>query len=145
MKGLTQKQEAYARGVLFEKKTKRQAYRDAYPKSANARDETIDTNIWKLENSPRFFQGFQKLQAEAEAVLNITRDDVLNELRNIGFCRDTNRIKTRDQLTALSMIKKMLGYEEAQRMDVTVSEDSRIIHHLHLPDDGMEDADGDNC
>lgn len=133
-KELTQRQEAYARGVLFERKTKRQAYRDAYPGSVDSKDETIDTKIWELENSPKFSQGFSKLQAEAEAVLNITRDDVLKELYRVGFCNDTEKIKTKDKLTALGMIIKMLGYEQAQKVDMTLNGSPQV--KIVFPDDG---------
>lgn len=144
-KGLTPNQEAYARGVLFERKTKRQAYRDAYPGAVESPDETVDSAIWRLEQNERFCSGFSKLQEEAQAVLNITRDDVLKELYKVGFCNDTEKIKTKDKLTALGMIMKMLGFEQAQKIDMTVAEGSQIVHYLHLPDDGMEgpeDADG---
>ena len=143
-KGLTPNQEAYARGVLFERKTKRQAYRDAYPNSADSPDETIDSAVWRLEQNERFCSGFEKLQAEAQAVLNITRDDVLKELYNVGFCNDTDKIKTKDKLTALGMIMKMLGFEQAQKIDMTMTENSQIVHYLHLPDDGMEGPEDDN-
>ena len=132
-KELTPNQEAYARGVLFERKTKRQAYRDAYPSSADSNDETIDSAIWRLEQNERFSLGFAKLQAEAEAVLNITRDDVLKELYRVGFCNDTEIIKTKDKLTALGMIIKMLGYEQAQKVDMTVS-DAQVKIYLPAKD-----------
>ena len=145
-KGLTPNQEAYARGVLFERKTKRQAYRDAYPNSVDWKDDSVDSAIWNLENNNnRFLIGFQKLQEEAQAVLNITRDDVLKELYNVGFCNDTDRIKTKDKLTALGMIMKMLGFEQAQKVEMTVAEGSQIVHHLHLPDDGMEGPEDGDC
>ena len=144
-KGLTPNQEAYARGVLFERKTKRQAYRDAYPNSANASDEAIDRKIQDLHNTLKFSSGFSKLQEEAQTVLNITRDDVLKELYNVGFCNDTDRIKTKDKLTALGMIMKMLGFEQAQKVEMTVAEGSQIVHHLHLPDDGMEGPEDGDC
>jgi hypothetical protein len=132
-KELTPNQEAYARGVLFERKTKRQAYRDAYPSSVDSNDETIDSAIWRLEQNERFSLGFAKLQAEAEAVLNITRDDVLKELYRVGFCNDTEIIKTKDKLTALGMIIKMLGYEQAQKVDMTVS-DAQVKIYLPAKD-----------
>lgn len=133
-KELTPNQEAYARGVLFERKTKRQAYRDAYPGSVNSTDETIDSNIWALEKNTKFIRGFEKLQAEAQAVLNITRDDVLKELYRVGFCNDTEIIKTKDKLTALGMIIKMLGYEQAQKVDMMVNNAPQV--QIVFPDDG---------
>ena len=133
-KDLTPNQEAYARGVLFERKTKRQAYRDAYPSAANSCDETVDSAIWRLEQNERFCLGFAKLQAEAEAVLNITRDDVLLELYRVGFCNDTDKIKTKDKLTALGMIVKMLGYEPSEKIDLNLNQKPKIIYHA--PDNG---------
>lgn len=131
---LTPSQEAYARGVLFERKTKRQAYRDAYQNAVNSNDETVDSAIWRLEQNERFCSGFAKLQAEAEAVLNITRDDVLKELYRVGFCNDTEKIKTKDKLTALGMIIKMLGYEQAQKVDMTLNGSPQV--KIVFPDDG---------
>lgn len=133
-KGLTPNQEAYARGVLFERKTKRQAYRDAYPGSVNSSDENIDDYIYRLEGRAGFRRGFEKLQEEAEAELNITRNDVLKELYIVGFCNDTDKIKTKDKLTALGMIIKMLGYEADQKIDLNVANEPTI--NITFPDDG---------
>lgn len=135
-RSLTPYQEAYARGVLFEKKTKRQAYRDAYPGSVNTSNEQIDKYIFRLEHRETFQKGYRKLQDDAEAQLNITRDDVLRELYNVGFCNDTKKIRTKDKLTALGMIIKMLGYEQPQKVDMSVTEQNHVV--LYLPNDGRE-------
>ena len=142
---MTPKQEAYARGVLFERKTKRQAYRDAYPSSANSKDTTIDQKIVELEKSPKFSLKFEQMREEARKVMNVTRDDVLNELYSVGFSKDYENIKVRDKLTALGMIVDILGYKNAQKVDMTVTEGNKIIKHLHLPCDGMESQSGADC
>ena len=134
-KELTPNQEAYARGVLFEKKTKRQAYRDAYPNTVNSNDETIDSAIWRLEKNERFCLGFATLRAEAEQAMNITRDDVLRELSSIGFA-DTHKqkISVKDKIQALALISKILGYEQKQAVDINLSQKPKIIYHA--PDNG---------
>lgn len=133
-KGLTPNQEAYARGVLFERKTKRQAYRDAYPNSADSKDTTIDTKIWELENSPRFSQGFSKLREEAEQELNITRDDVLRELASIGFAPIGANVSNKDKISALTLISKICGYDQKQVVDINLSQKPKIIYYA--PDNG---------
>ncbi len=134
-KDLTPNQEAYARGVLFERKTKRQAYRDAYPKSVNASDEAVDRKVQDLQKNLKFSSGFERLQAEAERAMNITRDDVLRELACIGFSEiDDKRISIKDKLSALAQISKILGYDQKQTMDVTVSEKPKVP--ITFPDDG---------
>ena len=136
-KGLTPNREAYARGVLFERKTKRQAYRDAYPGSVKSSDETIDTNIWYLENNTRFIQGFKKLQEEAQAACNITRDDILRELSTIGFSSPyDNRISVRDKISALQLMSKILGFEQSQKqaIDISMNQKPRVI--IEGVDDG---------
>ena len=67
-------------------------------------------------------------------MLNITRDDVLKELYRVGFCNDTEIIKTKDKLTALGMIIKMLGYEQAQKVDMMVNNAPQV--QIVFPDDG---------
>lgn len=133
-KGLTPKQEAYARGVLFERKTKRQAYRDAYPKAVNSTDETVDSNIWALEKNTRFLRGFSKLQEEAEQELNITRDDVLRELASIGFAPIGANVSNKDKISALTLISKICGYDQKQVVDINLSQKPKIIYYA--PDNG---------
>ena len=141
--GLNPNQEAYARGVLFERKTKRQAYRDAYPNASKSTDKQIDNYIRNLEMRDGFKRGYKKLQDEAEKELNITRDDVLRELHSIGFSTDYKKFKVKDKLTALGMIVDILGYKNAQKVDMNVTEGNQIIRHLHLPKGAMEDYDED--
>ena len=131
---MTPKQEAYARGVLFGRKTKRQAYRDAYPASEKWKDSSVDQAVNKLEKNTNFLLRFEKLRQEAEQAMNITRDTVLMELCKVGFSDEDSNIKTRDKLTALGMIVDILGYKNAQKVDMTVSGGPQV--NIEFPDDG---------
>lgn len=132
---MTPKQEAYARGVLFERKSKRQAYRDAYPSSVKWKDSAVDTAIQDLEKNPRFLGSLERLRAEAEQAMNITRDMVLMELCKVGFSDIENRnISINNKLQALALISKIMGYEQKQPIDVNVNQKPKIIYHA--PDNG---------
>ena len=132
---MTPKQEAYARGVLFERKSKRQAYRDAYPASVNWKDSSVDQAVNKLEKNTNFLLRLEKLRAEAEQSMNITRDMVLAELCKVGFSDIENRnISINNKLQALALISKIMGYEQKQPIDVNVNQKPKIIYHA--PDNG---------
>lgn len=60
---LTDKQELYIQN-LIKGLSQRQAYREAYPKSKNWKDKTVDNRASKLFNSYEVFTRYQELQKE---------------------------------------------------------------------------------
>ena len=132
---MTPKQEAYARGVLFERKSKRQADRDAYPSSVKWKDSAVDQAANKLEKNAKFLLRLKELRAEAEQSMNITRDMVLTELCKVGFSDIENKnVSINNKLQALALISKIMGYEQKQPIDVNVNQKPKIIYHA--PDNG---------
>ena len=140
---VTPKQEAFLDG-LMKGKSQRQAYLDAYPERAGWKKESLDISASRLLNdNAKVALRYQELQEEARAAAAISRDTIISELREIGFADiDLDRVSVKDKIKALELLVKILGYEQAQKVDMTLSEDSRVIKHLHLPFDGMEGDDG---
>ena len=60
---LTDKQEIYIQN-LVKGLSQRQAYREAYPKSKNWKDKTVDNRASKLFNTYEVFMRYQELQKE---------------------------------------------------------------------------------
>ena len=60
---LTDKQELYIQN-LIKGLSQRQAYREAYPKSKNWKDKTVDNRASKLFNTYEVFTRYQELQKE---------------------------------------------------------------------------------
>lgn len=50
-------------------------------------------------------------------------------------------------LHAYEIIRDGLGEKPKDKIsaDMNIREEGKIIHHLHLPDDGMEEPDDDDC
>lgn len=139
---VTPKQEAFLDG-LMKGKSQRQAYIDAYPESASWKKESVDSVSSRLLNdNVKVLSRYREKQEEARTAAAISRDAIIQQLREIGFANiDLNKVSVKDKIKALELLVRILGYEQAQKVDMTVSEDNRIIKHLHLPYDGME---GDN-
>ena len=140
---VTPKQEAFLDG-LIKGKSQRQAYIDAYPESANWKKESVDSVSSRLLNdNVKVLSRYREKQEEARAAAAVSRDAIIDQLREIGFADiDLNKVSVKDKIKALELLVKILGYEQAQKVDMTLSEDSRVIKHLHLPFDGMEGDDG---
>ena len=141
---VTPKQEAFLDG-LMKGKSQRQAYLDAYPERANWKKESIDISASRLLNdNAKVALRYQELRDEARTTSAISRDAIIDELREIGFAEiDLNKVSVKDKIRALELLTKIFGLEQAQKVDMTVSEDNRIIKHLHLPYDGMENDGAD--
>lgn len=139
---VTPKQEAFLDG-LIKGKSQRQAYIDAYPESANWKKESVDSVSSRLLNdNVKVLSRYREKQEEARAAAAISRDAIISELRLIGFADiDLDKVSVKDKIKALELLVKIFGFEEAQKVDMTVSEGNRIVKHLHLPYDGMENAD----
>lgn len=139
---VTPKQEAFLNG-LMKGKSQRQAYLDAYPERTSWKKESIDISASRLLNdNAKVALRYQELQEEARAAAAISRDDIVQQLREIGFANiDLNKVTIKDKIKALELLIKIFGFEEAQKIDITSTEKNQIIKHLHLPYDGMEGAD----
>lgn len=93
--------------------TQRQAYYIAYPSSKNWIEKAADSKACTFYNSDRVQERLKELQEEARRKNAISRDDILKNLKSIGFANvDTENIKPSDKIKALEVIAKILGYDK---------------------------------
>lgn len=132
---LTQSQIAFAQGVI-EGKSRRQAYRDAYP-NANGADATISASAARLARDPRIKK---MIEAGWEETQEALADDVQATRRYVGralvaLSRGAKQENTR--LRALELLGKHAGMFkdvlQAQEKPIT-AEDLRkeLAGHLRL-------------
>ena len=139
MQRLTEKQEKFIQ-ELVKGKSQREAYRIAYPKSVDWKDETVDQNASKLMRHtkvlPRYNELKGRLVKEAEDECIVTAKEVLRELKRIGFAdiKDYLSYKTaktvvdRDPQTG----EPVIDYQ--QIIDVLDSDqvDGRVIQEVSI-------------
>lgn len=133
---VTPKQEAFLDG-LIKGKSQRQAYIDAYPESANWKKESVDSVSSRLLNdNVKVLSRYREKQEEARAAAAVSRDAIIDQLREIGFADiDLNKVSVKDKIKALELLVKILGYEQAQKVDMTVS-DAQVT--IYLPEKDPE-------
>ena len=79
-------------------KSQRQAYYKAYPSSKRWKPETIDNKAYMLHKSNEVLARLAELRKQAEKTNQITRDDILSELKSIGFSKITDFAEIRGPL-----------------------------------------------
>lgn len=128
---VTPKQEAFLDGLICGK-SQRQAYIEAYPEAANWKKESVDSVSSRLLNdNVKVLSRYREKQEEARAAAAISRDAIIEQLRGIGFADiDLNKVSVKDKIKALELLVKILGYEQAQKVDMTVS-DAQV--KIYLP------------
>lgn len=75
---------------IIKGKSQRQAYYIAYPASKKWKPETVDNKASKLHNTDEVLARLEELRAQAAEANQITRDDILRELKTIGFSKITD-------------------------------------------------------
>ena len=143
MTRLTDNQERFVQ-ELIKGKSQREAYRIAYPKSLNWKDEVVDVNASKLFNSTKVLLRYNELHdrliQEAEDECIVTAKEVLAELRRIGFADIKDFISFRVEKTDI-------GYNEddgesiidyAPIIDIKDSDevDGRVIQEVSISEKG---------
>lgn len=83
MDGLTTNQELYCQARM-RGLTQRAAYREAYPRSVNWKDSSVDCNAAKLEAGAKVSQRLADLTAEAAKAARITREGLLQRLDGLA-------------------------------------------------------------
>ena len=89
--------------------------------------------------------------AETRAVNKSLNEDLKERCTPERIAKINERIITMAEhgnLRAYELIRDGLGEKPSDKtsVEMTVAEGSQIVHHLHLPDDGMEGPeDGDCC
>ena len=105
-KTLTDKQIRFCEEYVIDNNATQAAIRAGY--SEKTAYSIANQNLKKLEIQKQIL----KLQKEAAKTAEITRDDLLTELKKIGFADiDYSCIQAKDKLKALDTIAKMLGLE----------------------------------
>lgn len=134
---VTPKQEAFL-DALLSGKSQRQAYIEAYPESANWKKESVDSVSSRLLNdNVKVLSRYREKQEEARAVATISRDAIIQQLKDIGFTEiDPDRISPKDKIKALELLVKILGYEQAQKIDMNVSGSMQV--GIYLPEKDPE-------
>ncbi|MBQ4340121.1 MAG: terminase [Firmicutes bacterium] len=97
--------ETFAQGIAAGQ-TQRTAYRAAYPKSINWKDETVDKRASELMKNGEVLGRIEELRklTTSEAVMDITqRKEWLTKVVQ------NSKEKTKDRLGALDMLNKMEG------------------------------------
>lgn len=82
--GLTPKQEAFAAGIA-EGKTQAEAYRQAFTRSRNWKDEAVWSRASALAATDKVQQRVQELREEAARANQVTVDRIVAELAKIAF------------------------------------------------------------
>jgi len=93
MAKLTDKQEKFVQ-ELIKGKSQREAYRIAYPRSVNWKDDAVDQNASKLLKHTKVLPRYEEIKArlikEAEDECIVEAKDVLKELGRIAFADVTD-------------------------------------------------------
>ena len=82
-------------------KSQRQAYYTAYPNSRKWKPETVDCKASVLANDDKVLARLAELRRQAEANNQISRDDILRELKNIGFAKITDYAEIKGPLVSV--------------------------------------------
>lgn len=109
MQKLTDNQEKFVQ-ELIKGKSQREAYRTAYPKSINWKDEVVDVNASKLFKNTkvllRYNEIHDRLVKEAEDECIVTAKEVLRELKRIGFADIKDFLSFRTAKTVIAHDKE---------------------------------------
>lgn len=134
---VTPKQEAFLDGLICGK-SQRQAYIDAYPESANWKKESVDSVSSRLLNdNVKVLSRYREKQEEARTAAAISRDAIIQQLKDIGFTEiEADRVSVKDKIKALELLVKILGYEQAQKIDMNVSGAMQV--GIYLPEKDPE-------
>jgi hypothetical protein len=135
---LNDRQEAFCQ-QLVSGASQRQAYLFAYPKSKSWKDTTVDARASKLAAEPKIKNRLEELRKQAAASNAITRDDLIAELKVIGFAQTSGRVIPRDKIRALEVMAKILGFDQAQTGSGSIEDLTIIAELLSIPD-GIEDG-----
>lgn len=110
---LNERQEKFCQEVM-QGKTQRQAYYSAYPSSLKWKVETVDSKASIMANNGKVLARLEELRAEAAEQNKITRNDLIEQLKTIGFSDiDLDDIRPTDKIKAIEAMAKILGFDKA--------------------------------
>ena len=108
---INERQEKFCQEIMLGK-TQRQAYYAAYPHAQKWKPESVDNRAYVLAKSDEVLARLNKLRADAKKRNEITRDELISQLKSIGFAElDADNIKPTDKIKAIEVMAKMLGLD----------------------------------
>ncbi len=103
---------------LFKTNNQRRAYRAAYPSAERWKDSVVDSKASTFAKDEKVLARLEQLRAAAAEENRISRNDIINQLKMIGFADiDPDSIKPADKIKALELISKMLGLDRPDMDD----------------------------
>ena len=114
-KELNEKQKRFCEEYVFDWNATR-AYQVAYPDSTY--DSARSSSSTALTN-PNILEYIEEIQKDFAKLAGISKLSVLKELQKIILEEDSEEVAKRDKIKALEVVNKMLGFNEAEKKDIT--------------------------
>jgi phage terminase small subunit len=127
VKELTQKQKLFCEYYIEEWNASESARRAGY--SLKTAGSMGSENLKK----PEINAYIKELQCDIEKIAKVSRLKILNAYKDIAFS-DLITSDPKDELKALDSISKMLGYNDAEKFDITSKGDKIEAVQFYLPD-----------
>jgi len=121
MSNLTANQEKFCQ-VYIQTGNQSESYRQAYPKSLKWKPESVNVNASKMLSDTKVSQRVKELQDKQEKKHDITKDKIVNRLKEIIFEQQELGVDKLDlgaMNKAVDTINKMLGYYEEDNKQKT--------------------------
>ena len=110
---MTDKQKRFCEEYLIDFNATQAAIRAGY--SEKTANRIASENLSK----PDIQKYIAELQAESQERNQIKRDDIVNELKRIGFADiDIDFIRVKDKIKALELLTKILGLDKTDNEDI---------------------------
>jgi phage terminase small subunit len=113
---LNDKQKKFCEEWLFEYNATK-AYRAAYPDCKT--DNSAAVNASKLLRNAKIKDYIEELKENIGELAGLSKLGVLEELKKVILEENKESVATRDKLKALEVVNKMLGYNAAEKQDIT--------------------------
>lgn len=126
---LTPKQELFAQEFV-KLGNASEAYRTAYPSSLNWKDKSVNEKAsFELSNNVKIMSRVKELQEKQEKKHDITKDKIVNRLREIIFEQDligVDRLDLNAMNKAIDTINKMQGYYAPTKEESVITETATL-------------------
>lgn len=127
MTNLTERQEKFAQAIM-QGKTQRQAYYEAYEKSKKWKPEVVDSKASTMMKNEKVSERLNFLRNETAIENKITRNDLIDQLRVIGFANiNIDDIKPNDKIKAIAVMAELMGYDKPDtEINITITPESTL-------------------
>ena len=116
---LTEKQERFCQEFI-KSGVASQAYRIAYPKSKNWKDESVNVNASKTMANTNIMQRVKELQEKVESKHDISKDKIMARLQQLVYEQEVigaDKLDLNVMIKALDTLNKMMGYYAAEKRE----------------------------